>query len=147
LIVIVKIKKVNISLQTLAVNQKISFTKIDYLRVIKMKESIQTRLGDFLTLCKSHIVKNIYVFGSAVTENFNDESSDIDLLIEIDNDNPIERGENLMDIWDKLEVFFQRKVDLVTISSIKNPILRKNIDTTKILLYDGKEHKVAALMS
>lgn len=147
MIVIVKIKKVNISLQTLAVNQKISFTKIDYLRVIKMKESIQTRLGDFLTLCKSHIVKNIYVFGSAVTENFNDESSDIDLLIEIDNDNPIERGENLMDIWDKLEVFFQRKVDLVTISSIKNPILRKNIDTTKILLYDGKEHKVAALMS
>ena len=110
---------------------------------MKIKECIQTRLGDFLTLCKSHNVKNIYAFGSAVTENFNDESSDIDLLIEIDNDDPIERGENLMDIWDKLEVFFQRKVDLLTISSIKNPILRKNIDTTKILLYDGKEHKVS----
>jgi predicted nucleotidyltransferase len=38
-----------------------------------------------------------------VTENFNDESSDIDLLIEIDTEDPIERGENLMDIWDKLE--------------------------------------------
>jgi predicted nucleotidyltransferase len=37
-------------------------------------------------------------FGSAVTENFNDESSDIDLLIEIDTEDPIERGENLMDI-------------------------------------------------
>jgi predicted nucleotidyltransferase len=32
-----------------------------------------------------------------VTENFN-ESSDIDLLIEIDTEDPIERGENLMDI-------------------------------------------------
>ena len=48
-----------------------------------------------------------------------------------------------MNIWDKLEDFFQRKVDLLTNSSIKNPILRKNIDTTKILLYDGIEQKVS----
>lgn len=109
---------------------------------MKMKESIQTKLVEFLTLCKSHKVKNIYAFGSAVTENFNEDSSDIDLLIEIDTEDPIERGENLMDIWDKLEDFFQRKVDLLTHSSIKNPILKKNIDSTKILLYDGKEQKV-----
>jgi predicted nucleotidyltransferase len=126
----------------LSVKQKISFKKINYLSLMKMKESIQMKLAEFLTLCKSHNVKNIYAFGSAVTENFNDESSDIDLLIEIDTEDPIERGENLMDIWDKLEEFFQRKVDLLTNSSIKNPILRKNIDTTKILLYDGKEQKV-----
>lgn len=109
---------------------------------MKMKESIQTKLVEFLTLCKSHKVKNIYAFGSAVTENFNEDSSDIDLLIEIDMEDPIERGEILMDIWDKLEDFFQRKVDLLTHSSIKNPILKKNIDSTKILLYDGKEQKV-----
>lgn len=109
---------------------------------MKMKESIQTKLVEFLILCKSHKVKNIYAFGSAVTENFNEDSSDIDLLIEIDTEDPIERGENLMDIWDKLEDFFQRKVDLLTLSSIKNPILKKNIDSTKILLYDGKEQKV-----
>jgi predicted nucleotidyltransferase len=62
------------------------------------------------------MLKHLY-FGSAVTENFNDESSDIDLLIEIDNDDQSSARENLMDIWDKLEVFFQRKVDLLTISS------------------------------
>ena len=110
---------------------------------MKMKESIQMKLADFLTLCKSHDVKNIYAFGSAITENFNDESSDIDLLIEIDTLDPIERGENLIDIWDKLEDFFQRKVDLLTLSSIKNPILKKNIEDTKILLYDGKNQKVS----
>jgi predicted nucleotidyltransferase len=120
-----------------------NFKKINYLSFMKMKDSIQMKLTEFLALCKSHNVKNIYAFGSAVTDNFNDESSDIDLLIEIDNEDPIERGENLMDIWDKLEDFFQRKVDLLTNSSIKNPILRKNIDTTKILLYDGKEQKVS----
>jgi predicted nucleotidyltransferase len=108
-----------------------------------MKESIQLKLAEFLTLCKSHNVKNIYAFGSAVTEDFNDESSEIDLLIEIDSEDPIERGENLMKIWDKVEDFFQRKVDLLTNSSIKNPIPRNNIDRTKILLYDGKEQKVS----
>ncbi len=110
---------------------------------MKMKDSIQLKLVEFLSLCKSHNVKNLYAFGSAVTENFNEDSSDIDLLIEIDNDDPIERGENLMNIWDKFEDFFQKKVDLLTNSSIKNPILRKNIDATKVLIYDGKEQKVS----
>jgi predicted nucleotidyltransferase len=50
---------------------------------MKMKESIQTRL-DFFDIMQSHNVKSYT--GSAVTENFNDESSDIDLLIEIDSD-------------------------------------------------------------
>lgn len=110
---------------------------------MKMKESIKAKLTEFLALCKSHNVKNIYAFGSAVTEKFNEETSDIDLLIEIDSDDPIVRGENLMSIWDKLEDFFQRKVDLLTSSSIKNPILRKSIDDTKILIYDGKEQKIS----
>jgi hypothetical protein len=110
---------------------------------MKMKESIQAKLSEFLNLCKSHKVVSIYAFGSAVNDNFNEDSSDIDLLIEIESQNPIEKGELLMDMWDKLELFFQRKVDLLTNSSIKNPVLRNNIDATKILLYDGKEQKVS----
>ena len=110
---------------------------------MNLKESIKYKMAEFLSLCKSHNVKNLYAFGSSITDQFNENSSDIDLLIEIDNDDPIERGENLMNIWDKFEQFFQRKVDLLTNSSIKNPVLRKNIDSTKILIYDGKEQKIS----
>ncbi len=110
---------------------------------MNLKESIKYKTADFLALCKSHNVKNLYAFGSSITDQFNEDLSDIDLLIEIDNDDPIERGENLMDIWDKFEQFFQRKVDLLTNTSIKNPILRKNIDATKILIYDGKKQKIS----
>lgn len=46
-------------------------------------------------------------------------------------------------IWDQFEEFFGRKVDLLTRASIKNPILKNNIDTNKILIYDGKEQKVS----
>lgn len=110
---------------------------------MKMKEIIAEKLTEFLSICKSHEVKSIHAFGSATTENFNEETSDIDLLIEIDNDDPIVRGENLMSLWDKLELFFQRKVDLLTNASIRNPILKKSIENSKILIYDGQEQKIS----
>lgn len=106
--------------------------------MIRVKEEIQRNFNDFFILCKTHKVKTLYAFGSSVTERFDERSSDIDLLVEIDDEDPIERGEKLISLWDKFEEFFHRKVDLLTNSSIKNPILRKNIDSTKILIYDGR---------
>ena len=43
-----------------------------------------------------------------------------------------------------LEKYLQEigKVDLLTNASIKNPILRKSIDTTKTLIYDGKKQEI-----
>jgi predicted nucleotidyltransferase len=110
---------------------------------MNLKETINNKLDDFLRLCENHNVRNLYAFGSSITDRFDENLSDIDLLIEIDNEDPIERGENLINVWDKFELFFQRKVDLLTYSSIKNPILKKNIESTKILIYDRKMHKVS----
>nr|WP_287493457.1 nucleotidyltransferase domain-containing protein [Candidatus Brachybacter algidus] len=90
--------------------------------------SIKEKAKEFITLCENHDVKTLYAFGSSVNKNFKEESSDIDLLIELNTLDPILRGELLIDIWDKFETFFQRKVDLLTFNSIKNPIVRKNID-------------------
>ena len=84
----------------------------------------------------------MYAFGSSVTDRFDEETSDIDLLVEIGETDPIERGEKLISLWDNMETFFDRKVDLLTEASIKNPVLRKNIDRTKILIYDGSGQKV-----
>lgn len=69
--------------------------------------------------------------------------SDIDLLVEIETEDPIERGEKLMDLWEKFEGFFQRKVDLLTNGSIHNPFLRKSIDASKILIYDGQRQEIS----
>ncbi len=110
---------------------------------MNLKESIKYRMSEFSTLCKTHNVKTLYAFGSSTTDLFNEDTSDIDLLIEIENNDPIQRGENLMNIWDKLEQFFQRKVDLLTSSSIKNPILRQEIESTKILIYDGQKQEIS----
>lgn len=107
-----------------------------------VKDEILKRLTDFRSLCQIHEVKYLYAFGSSVTDKFDPTNSDIDLLVEIDDADPIERGEKLISLWDSFEQFFHRKVDLLTDSSIRNPYLRKNIDSTKILIYDRSGQKV-----
>jgi len=107
-----------------------------------IKDEIKKQLIDFKSLCQNHKVKYIYAFGSSTNDKFDNEKSDIDLLVEIDDPDPLESGEKLISLWDILEIFFKRKVDLLTDSSIHNPYLRKSIDSTKILIYDGKGSKV-----
>jgi len=63
-------------------------------------------------------------------------------LVAIDDADPVERGEKLISLWDTFEIFFKRKVDLLTETSIHNPYLRKSIDSTKVLIYDGARQKV-----
>ena len=107
-----------------------------------LKDEILKKQKDFTLLCKDHNVKYLYAFGSSITDKFDVNKSDIDLLVEIDSKDPIERGEKLLALWDLFEVFFKRKVDLLTDSSICNPFLRKNIDSTKVLIYDGSGQKI-----
>jgi predicted nucleotidyltransferase len=102
-----------------------------------IKDEISKRDEVFRRLCKAHDVKYLYAFGSATNDHFNPQSSDIDLMVEIDEADPVKRGENLLSLWDAFERFFNRKVDLLTDASIKNPFLRKSIDAGKVLIYDG----------
>lgn len=100
--------------------------------------------GDlFVELCKSHSVKDLYAFGSATSRRFDPHKSDIDLLVEIAEPDPLERGEKLLGFWNAPENFFGRKVDLLTESSLKNPYLRKSVEATKVLIHDGEGIKVS----
>ena len=103
---------------------------------------IRERYTDFVALCRSHKVSKIYAFGSSITDHFDPKTSDIDIVVTIDIDDPADRGEALLSLWDKLEALFNRKVDLLTEDSIRNPYLKSNIDRTKKLIYDGEGEKV-----
>jgi predicted nucleotidyltransferase len=107
-----------------------------------IKDEILKNKNDFNNLCKNHKVKYLYAFGSSVKDSFDYDKSDIDLLVEIDEPDPIEIGEKLISFWDILESFFNRKVDLLTENSLRNPFLRKSIDISKVLIYDGSGKKI-----
>jgi predicted nucleotidyltransferase len=103
---------------------------------------IKEEHAKFVNLCRAHSVKKIYAFGSSITDHFDPQTSDIDLVVSIDITNAVDRGEALLSLWDKLEDFFQRKVDLLTDDAIKNPYLKSNIDRTKKLIYDREGEKI-----
>lgn len=85
-------------------------------------------------LCKLHQVDKMYLFGSAVTTNFN-EKSDVDLLVKF---KPISLEvyfDNYINFKEKLETLFGRKVDLLEEQALRNPVLIKSINNSKELIY------------
>jgi predicted nucleotidyltransferase len=103
---------------------------------------IEEKHDEFVSLCRQHRVSKIYAFGSSITDRFDPVKSDIDVLVELDIEDPIEYGKALFSLWDSLELFFGRKVDLLTDNSMRNPFLRKSIESTKKLIYDRQGEKV-----
>lgn len=98
---------------------------------------VERNIDKIIILCNLHKVKELYVFGSAITDDFT-ENSDIDLLIQFDSIDPVEYFDNYMDIKEKLEALFNRPIDLVENQAIKNPIFRRSIDNNKKLIYERK---------
>lgn len=84
----------------------------------------------------------LYFFGSVLTDEFDPATSDLDVLVEIDSNDPIEKGELLMSLWSGLELLFQRRVDLLTKDSINNPYLKKSIDRSKKMIYDRQREEI-----
>ena len=93
-------------------------------------------------LQNNQAVRKFYLFGSALTSRFNETASDIDVFVETENLQPEEKGELLIALWDNLEILFNRKVDLLTENSLRNPYLTKEIEQTRKLIYDGQSREI-----
>ena len=88
-------------------------------------------------LCKEHKVKELYIFGSILTQRFND-ASDVDFLVQFENIDILDYFDNYMDFKEKLEILFERQVDLLENQAIRNPVFRKVLDRDKKLVYERK---------
>jgi predicted nucleotidyltransferase len=98
-------------------------------------QSIQVYLPQVIELFKRHKITSAYVFGSVITNTFN-EQSDVDFLVNIQDDlDPVEKGGHLWDLTYELEDLLKRPVDLLTERSLKNPYFIKQINDTKIPIY------------
>lgn len=107
-----------------------------------IREAILPRQKYFAALCNEHHVRKLYAYGSSLTDTFNDAESDIDLMVEINEPDPIRKGGLLLDFYISMERFFNRKVDMLTDQPLKNPYLKHEIDNTKMLIYDGESKEV-----
>jgi predicted nucleotidyltransferase len=98
---------------------------------MKLIDDNKQKLND---LCVQHHVEQMHLFGSILTENFND-NSDIDILIQFSKMDLKDYFDNYMDFKESLEQLFNRPVDLVENQAIKNPVFRKVVDREKQLIY------------
>ncbi len=85
-------------------------------------------------LCLKHSVGELAVFGSVLTDNFND-SSDIDLVIDFSSIERKEYAGNYFNFKKSLEDLFQRKVDLLEKSALKNPFFLEVLQNTKKIVF------------
>lgn len=86
------------------------------------------------TLCKNHNVDELFIFGSAVSDRFSNES-DVDVLVKFKPTDLFYYFENYLSLKENLEKVFQREVDLVEAQTLKNPILIKNIEQNNVQIY------------
>ena len=64
------------------------------------------------------------------------EKSDIDLVVDFDKEvEQVDYVNNFFDLRDALSAIFHREIDLLEDKAIRNPVLRRNIDRTKSLIY------------
>ena len=94
---------------------------------MEINSAFKPHIANVVNILAQHKVENAYLFGSVLTNRFN-QDSDIDFLVNYDKDmDPVERGELLLDLQIALEDETQRRIDLLTEYSLKNPYFIEEI--------------------
>lgn len=97
---------------------------------------IERHLQRIIDLCRKYRVKSLAVFGSVLTDRFNDQS-DIDFLVNFDTTDHEnwDYVSNYFDLRDALENIFGRRVDLIEESALRNKFFIANVNRTKQIIY------------
>ena len=95
---------------------------------------IENNIQKIVALCKKYKVNKLFVFGSILTNRFNDDS-DVDMIVSFNKAEVSDYFDNYFDFKYALEELLGREVDLLEEQTIKNPYLKKNVDATKALVY------------
>ena len=102
-----------------------------------MNKIVKLNQDKIEVLCQRFHVQALEVFGSAVRddESFDVSQSDIDLLVEFDDEGLINYADNYFGLLEALEHLFNCSVDLVVSSTIKNPYFLESIQKDRAFLY------------
>jgi len=95
---------------------------------------LENNIDKIRDLCSKHKVRQLFVFGSVLTDKFK-KSSDIDMLVDFAGVDLYGYADNYFDLKYSLEKLLKREVDLLEDKAIKNPFLRQSIDSSKQLIY------------
>lgn len=87
-----------------------------------------------VALCEKYGVKELYVFGSVLREDFG-QQSDIDMAVVFSRTGIAGSFDQYFDFKAELEQLLGRPVDLVCAGGVRNSVFRRELDETKRLIY------------
>jgi len=100
-----------------------------------MVELVERNRSEIERMCARFNVSRLEMFGSALTDQFDPKSSDIDLLVEF---KPLEEGRHAdayFGLLEALKELLGREVDLVMKSAVRNPYFKQKIEQRREVLY------------
>jgi len=100
-----------------------------------MSMRIDEKREEIAEACQRYGIKRLFIFGSALREDFRPGESDIDLLVEF---GPIDISKKFHTFLEARAAFskiLQAEVDLVMSGAVKNKVIAGEIERTKKLLY------------
>ena len=98
-----------------------------------MATKVDFKTKQIQELCKKFNVKALYLFGSATTDDFS-EDSDLDFIVKFDRQGFEGAFEQYIDFKHELEQMFGRSVDLYHYKKFRNSIFQEEIERSKKLL-------------
>ena len=95
---------------------------------------ITDHIDQISELCSANGVKALFAFGSVTNDKFS-TGSDVDLVVEIANTDPLGYSDSYFNLKFGLEALLQREIDLLENKAVRNPYVKEEIERTKILVY------------
>ena len=98
-----------------------------------MDQVLADHLPQVAALCRRHGVARLDVFGSAARQVHG--AADLDFLVEFENLPADDYADAYFGLLADLEALFERPVDLVMASAVRNPFVRATIERSRIPLH------------
>ncbi len=95
---------------------------------------IEQNIKQITRLCEMNKVRALFAFGSVTTDRFRPDS-DIDFVVDIDDNDPISYTDKYFNLKFQLEDILKRQIDLLEQKAIRNNFLRNEIERTKVQIY------------
>ena len=102
-----------------------------------MIAAVQERTDELRRLCIAYRVQRLDLFGSASTDRFVPDGSDLDFLVEFQPAALDAYADAYFGLLEALARLFQRPVDLVVASAIRNPYFLQSVEQTRTPIYEA----------
>jgi predicted nucleotidyltransferase len=109
---------------------------------IIMATALDEHRDEIAPLCRRYGVARLELFGSATTDRFDSQRSDLDFLVEFDSDSS-RLFDRYFGLKESLESLFGRRIDLVTAGSLRNPYFIEAVNKTRQLVYVAEDTEAA----